>query len=653
MSLKTRKIPYYLVLTLLTGGASIMLGFLSFGGMFALWAFLPVALGAFGLSVAYEGEIYLQNVRGALNKLFFKPNYLKEHFAREYLLKQIKDGNLPDPENEKCPLFFRDYFAQLKRVNEFNHDDRYTKEGEKLKKRELKRLRMMDKWFAQEFFADDNEENLTAYQQDLRAWFNAGEREKLKQQYKTRTRVFYGAAAFSVIVAAFASLGTIYLAMDTFLAIPLLAGISAAALPYIIVPMAIIAGVAYGFLTYNAITDMINNDSIRKWYTKIRDSFKDGVSFRNVIIAALAVTLTALSIALTICTAGTWWTVAKNSTPLFAWMAKVPSIIIGVVTGLSSLFFNVENIGESLKIFWELSWEVIKKQFANAIEVTKALWASEGAIQLLNPFRIILKLTITPLRILLFLGHLISIGVTADRVPGISQVASALLGIISEGFEDLHYFFGHMHDEHKHTAEQGAKEQFEHLLKEHVKEPGGHNHDKDIPTQLMILPAYPIYLLAALWDWTFDKNRTERFAFGSLWQNRHALWKSFVKSWNKQHGILEEQEFAEEKVQQHKVSPQWSRESTVLRIDRHQEKYLNNAWVSPKLAKEKKEALTQLKQVVRENQQQNLQQILQTAKADPTYNKQRFFSFSEDAQARTAELLQDLEAESSAVAITA
>ena len=69
-----RKIPYNIALIILTAGASLILGFLSFGGMYALLPFLPLAFAGFALSVSYEGEIYLQNIKGALKKLF-KTNY--------------------------------------------------------------------------------------------------------------------------------------------------------------------------------------------------------------------------------------------------------------------------------------------------------------------------------------------------------------------------------------------------------------------------------------------------------------------------------------------------------------------------------------------------------------------------------------------------
>ena len=74
---------------------------------------------------------------------------------------------------------------------------------------------------------------------------------------------------------------------------------------------------------------------------------------------------------------------------------------------------------------------------------------TENLLQRLNLFRIILKLTVTPLRILFFIGHIISIGLTADRMPGIPQMVAFIIATLSESFEDFHYFIDH-DDEHHH-----------------------------------------------------------------------------------------------------------------------------------------------------------------------------------------------------------
>lgn len=85
--------------------------------MFTLAPFLGLAIGAFILSVAYEGEIYLQNIKGALHKLF-KPNYLKNQLAKDYLFN-LFDKKLVKTQDENCPQFFKDYEGLLQAWKKF------------------------------------------------------------------------------------------------------------------------------------------------------------------------------------------------------------------------------------------------------------------------------------------------------------------------------------------------------------------------------------------------------------------------------------------------------------------------------------------------------------------------------------------------------
>ena len=150
--MKTKKIPinlkkltYNFALTLLTAGASIILGFLSFSGMYALLPVLSLAFATFALSVAYEGTIYKKNTEDALKKLF-KSNYLKNHLAKEYL-----STHFPENTTEmECPQFFRDYKAQLLLLSQFEHK-KLSKDNKNRKKQLSKTVRDMEHWFALSF----------------------------------------------------------------------------------------------------------------------------------------------------------------------------------------------------------------------------------------------------------------------------------------------------------------------------------------------------------------------------------------------------------------------------------------------------------------------------------------------------------------------
>lgn len=489
-SFRLKKVPYYLALSLLTVGASLILGFLSFSGMYAMIPFLPFAMTTFGLSVAYEGEIYLQNIKGALNKLFQK-NYLQNHLAKAYLKEKLTDY-IADSET---PAFISDYLRQLQNLSALKNSK--TK-GKKAIKRITHWLKEQDDYFAQQLFFPKDVHKQSADEKELQAFLlrkdQAAWQEKLNKQ-----RASYNIAkGLSILSALFMGLGSTYLIVEAFSAIPFFLSISFTFWPLIIVPMALVAGTAYGLLTYNAVTDLINNDTIVTWYKKLRADWSKGISIRAVLMTVMSTLLVGLAVALTICTAGTWWTVATNARPLFAWMGKMPGFIMGIInpiiTGLSAIFFNIENTSGTLQLLDETlkSEKSIFQKMGDAITGGwQRLRRRENWLQIINPFRIAIKITLVPLRLILFLGHLLSIALTADRMPGISQRTSALIAMISEFFEDAHYFV-----DHEHSHDYSVKG----LLKARAESGSGHHHHVDIPTRLLKLALSPLYVLAKLWE---------------------------------------------------------------------------------------------------------------------------------------------------------
>ncbi len=628
MAVKAKKIPYFLLLLLLVPGASLIIGLMSFGGTLAVltslpWILpvaLPLALLAFGLAVAYEGEIYLQNLKGAFNKLFLKSNYLKRRLANEFLQRYFPESA------EGRPEFFDDYEKQLKLLSQFDQGF-LSKERAKQRKLIVKKINQMEKYFAKQLFSAPFLAPLSPYQKELGKWLNSHGyiiRREWQERLQRRRNYYTAAKIFSLLTSVFMGLGTTYLLGEAFAAIPFLAAIPLATLPFIILPMAILAGIAYGFLIYNAITDMVNNNTFRKWYDKIRNDLRREISFKTVFFAALALSILALNIALTVCTAGTWWTVAKNTKPIFEWMIKIPGFVMGVlnplITGISALIFNLENTSETLEFIVDAT--KTKRHFwrnlvNNTQEWFSTLRSKENWGQILNPFRILLKITVTPLRIILFLGHLVSIGVTADRMPGIPEIASALLGIISEGFEDMHYFFGHSHEGHTHSTRD--------LIKERLEESHGHDHSSDLPTKLVKFLFAPLYLLATLWDWGASRWATERPNL------------SFKGAWTKQTGKAKEaQEYAPlQEVAQ--PSDAWEADKIVFYI----EEYLRKRF--PRASQhEKKDALIEFAKKIQSETPNpaKLATCIQKEAHDnkAIYNKHRYFAWSKNT--RTQDFLE-------------
>lgn len=450
-AIKAKHIPLYL----LAVGASLSIGLLSFGGMFALWPLLPLAFVAFALSVGYEGEIYVQNIKGSFKKS--KANYLERKLAKECLLHDFKYTSGND-----CPEFFKQYDALCAALEPFQHKnlDSDSKERKKLVE---KKLSDMEKWFAQQLFSGENDKE-TVNQKAVRSWVKnkqmdqqeslASKWQKIKAEQAWK---FSGAKVFCVLAAIMMGAGTTYLLVGTFALIPFLAAVPITVVPMLILPMAFIAGLAYYRLIHNALTDMISDKILVTWYQKIKSNFEQEKRIRGIFIFLGLTVFLSLTVLLSVCTAGTWWTVAKTTPALFSWMRRMPGFIMlvlnPVVSSLSTLLFNIQNISDTSKqadeatqgidslIAWLAAWFTM--HVAAIQEDFHELRAKENWLQIFNPVRLLVNVLYTPLRFLAFLGHILSIGVTSDRVAGVSPIMSGALGAVNEGVEDIHYFVGH------------------------------------------------------------------------------------------------------------------------------------------------------------------------------------------------------------------
>jgi len=228
--MKLGKIPYYLTPWFLMVGASLTMGLLSFSGILAIWPILSLAIGAFVLTVAYEGQVYLENIMESFKKLF-KSNQLERQLAKTCLREHCF---LQEPEKNR-PQFLKDYELQLHQLHRFEHK-RLDKESGERKRHIEKKLADMEKWFSTQLFSE--QEGVTNYQKELRLWLDK-QREngtisllaEFQTKRKTRHFTYQIIKVFCLISGVFMGLGTTYLLVEAFAVIPWLAALPTLFLP--------------------------------------------------------------------------------------------------------------------------------------------------------------------------------------------------------------------------------------------------------------------------------------------------------------------------------------------------------------------------------------------------------------------------------------
>lgn len=501
------------LLFLLTIGASLTLGLLSFSGMFVLWPLIPLAIAAFNLAVAYEGEIFWQNIKGAFKTLSGR-HALRRQLLREFLHDHIND------KTDDLPILLQAYLKHIQDLHALEHqlvhaDDLTASEIESLKQRRRllrDKIKRYEIEFAQHLFdLDSDEKDLSDDVKALRQWFRDHEAAAFQKHRFIRLGLFTVGKLFSIVAGCCICVGTGYLLFDAFMTIPFLAAVPMGVLPVLILSLAAISGIAYALITYNSITSMLNNRTLQNFYQTLKSDFQThGFSFSNMVKGFGALLFLALTTALTVCTAGTWWTIGQN---LAFFIEQSWIIACTVFITLSTFVINLFNtlctwlgIKEQVEVaISEIApdaahqasvFSQIKSLFKQAWQSYVASWAPindhDHALQKYNPFRILIKILMTPIDWILFIAHVISIGVAGDQIPGIPQPVSATLCAVDEFKEDWHRFFGHSHH-HGPLTVKG-------LLKARSESGGGHEHSLDLPRKCIQILLAPLYLLATVLD---------------------------------------------------------------------------------------------------------------------------------------------------------
>jgi len=191
--------------------------------------------------------------------------------------------------------------------------------------------------------------------------------------------------------------------------------------------------------------------------------------------------------------------------------------------------------------------------------------------------------------------------------------------MLSEGFEDAHYFLGSTQNK------QADKSNFKSLLQERLGTTEDPDHQTDIPTRILQFIAAPLYGLAALWDYMASQfNHSDK---------EHPKVLNLTQAWNKQWGIADEETVTLPKD----VNPssEWQSEHTIFLIEKYQSKHFNGIVLNSGLAHKKQEELNQLKSSIQNADaiSDTLTNKLAAAKESSILNRHRLFSLGNDETA--------------------
>jgi|GEM_PF-6352640 len=500
ITLKTMK---WGITGLLTTGAILAIGFLSYCGMLVIHPSIGLAWVAFALAGFIDGEVYLQNIKNGIENLKLLGRQgvdsLILHTLEHSLEEQLK--KTPDEMSE----FAKDYCAQRKYIASFeNKKLSATQEIEKAQAQ--KRLRRMQKLFIADVFANKKETK----EQSVVA-----KKLPVLQRKIVYLRLCVPACIGAGVGFGFATASALQAA---------LVGTALAASAAAIWPLAAIACAAYAFIIYQTLSDMICHETFGHWRKKItswfkRETLENGLKkpidsryiLRVMGISALLILTIGVGIIATLATAGTWWLAVKNGAALLPVMTSGANIIRNVLVPIASaanLAFTIRNSLNTVKQLVHATrkknplqhlreksiaiaqgvWDVLHTNPLRFIQDKKQQHAKHRTWgELLNPFKIIAAIISAPFLFIIFVGHLASIGLVGDRAPGLNYVAtvfSAIFGAISDGFVDFPYILGcEDHHDHAHGSEEAHE----------------HSHGL-IAKTILALALSPILIASAAWD---------------------------------------------------------------------------------------------------------------------------------------------------------
>lgn len=618
MRVKKTKALRYVVATFLTMGTVLSVGFLSFSGLWIIYPYIIPAVLAFFLSGVIEGKVFGTSIFKGLARLkLLMPNAERHLLFSE--LNKLLDRKGEDWIASQC-AFLNDYFNQRKKYKALKNDPTAKDEDIKQAKKCLEEL----KAYLYQQITEPSDSNGNSY---ISKEIKDASLIELKSARRSVwfLRFFWIISILMGIVSGFVTAFAVQEAITIGLALSL----SATMLSAIVWPVALFAAIGATFLLYYAITDIVKNDAISKACSKTIDLFKrtteESISaylFRLFALSVVIVGIASLTVFATLASGGTCWIAMQKGIKLLApklpvFVAYCASAILipinfatDLIYGFSTTLQTIDNCKSIfLAIFKGLKHPIktLKSFYFDIINELKSIKQKETWIQFFNPLRILAKLIISPLQSLVFIGHLISIGLGTDRFRDVPPAVVAGVCAISEGLQDLSFLTGDSDCHHDHNGHP------------HHEEDDGHDHGNllQLPLQVILSPLlllvsvfywmfkkfghgvdffeaiknifelpllnivfFPLLLPSAIWHWVFKGSEDSLTFFGSI--------KKSFDIHDHEHGTLQQGAEPKElsKQWQERERPQWMLDQAHRRLD--------SANIDKETAKEKQKFLVKL-----------------------------------------------------------
>lgn len=421
----------------------------SVAGISLMVSSIPTVVAGGVLAALVDIDVNRITLRSGFKKMF-EQDYLLHRLARKKLLELAEQApttnsqasNTPEPASPSHQDFTQDflnyYAAVYKRYQQLKGAPIRHATELRIKREELHAL---EKYAGERLLG-----RVTADKRDL-IHFSAETCATFKSKYHFKQRLIRASWLINIS----AGLGTgLVTAFTAHLAIADLAllftGASVALGPAAIIPLAVAAGTWYAITTYNNLHDIVVNESIRQKWQQIyaflsnHDPDHPWLNLGKKIVVVLGLLLVlALGLFMTLATAGTWWYGVKHGARLLPLLSRIANYLVAAVVpcvALAAFLFNFNNFLETI---WHIQKIFAEKTIVNKLEQVVQTWDLDNWAERLNPFRIIKGILESPIKMFLFIGHVISVGAITDRMPKMPPAVPMAVGATCEAGEDMHF----------------------------------------------------------------------------------------------------------------------------------------------------------------------------------------------------------------------